>query len=217
MTNDEKLKVFEKHLKMIKNESILEFTKFALLNVPDYFWILPASTTRENHGHGETLIDHIQGCLDLAEMVIEQFNNHWTDNQNDQLISALILHDGWRCGAPGKERRFTQDDINEKGYSQKLLGEIRTSREHPEVGFQQLLLLSAEFNRLAIQNKINQIGARNLQPILNSVRYHYGPWTRTALKKPFSLSWPFDNVVVQVHNIDNMQTRNAFLFTRRKK
>ena len=215
MDDKEKLQVFEKHLNLIKSSVTLEFTKFALLNVPEYFWTLMASTTNKHHGEGETLISHVQGCLCLAEGVINQFERHWTDNQKDQLLAALILHDGWRCGEPGNERRFTQEDVDEKGYSPEMLGQIRTSRQHPEAGFQQLLLLSIEFNRLAVQNKTNVIGAKNLQPILKGVRYHYGPWTRTELKKPFSLSWPFDSVVVQVHNVDYMQARTAFMFTRK--
>ena len=216
MKDEEKLKVFEKHLKMMKTKSIREFTEFALLRVPDYFWTLPASTTGSHHGNKETLLDHVQGCLYIAEGVIGQFKGHWTDRQNDQLLSALILHDAWRCGEPDNEERFTQEIIDERGYSQELLGKLRTSREHPEVGYRQLLFLSAEFNREAIKNKTNQIGAKSLQPILKGVRLHYGPWTQTELKKPFSLSFPFDNVFVQVHNVDFMQMRNAMYWTREK-
>jgi len=214
MTNKEKLKVFEKHLKMMKTKSIRSFTEFAILKFPEYFWTLLASTTRKHHGKTETLIDHVQGCLQIAERVIEQFDKHWTERQNDQLISAIILHDGWRCGEPGNERRFVQSDIDEKGYPKELLGELRTDHEHPEAGYKQLLSLSAEFNLQAASKKMEQIGAKNLQPILKGVRYHYGPWCRTKLRTPFSLSWPFDSVVVQVHNIDFQQSVNASIWTR---
>jgi len=216
MNKKEKLKIFEKHLKMMKTKSIRMFTEYAISKLPDYFWTLLASTTRKHHGASETLIDHVQGCLFIAEKVIQQFEGHWTDRQGDQLMSALILHDGWRCGEPGKERRFTQEDINEKGYPQELLGELRTSRDHPEVGYQQLLSISVDFNLKAQEEKTERISAKNLQAILKGVRYHYGPWCRTKLRKPFSLSWPFDSVVMQVHNIDHMQMINAQIWTREK-
>jgi len=215
MTDEEKLKVFEKHLKMMKTESIRRFTEFAITRLPEYFWTLMASTTQKHHGKSETLIDHVQACLGIAEEVIGQFNGHWTYRQNDQLLSALILHDGFRCGEPGKERRFMQEDIDQKGYPQEFLGKMRTCREHPEAGYKQLLSLSAEFNLKAAKEKTKQIGAKDLQPVLKGVRYHYGPWCRTKLHKPFSLSWPFDSVVMQVFNIDHMQCINAQLWTRK--
>ena len=81
MTNEEKLNVFKKHLCMIKNKSIRDFTEFCIVRFPEYFWTIMASTSNMRHGHNETLIDHIQGCLFIAEYVIEQFAGHWTNNQ----------------------------------------------------------------------------------------------------------------------------------------
>jgi hypothetical protein len=215
MTDEEKLKVFEKHIKMISTQAVRDFVEFVLLRVPEYFWTLPISTSGRQHSREETLVDHIQGCLFIAECVIDQFDGHWTKKQKDQLFAALILHDCWRCGEVGNEKRFTQKNIDDKGCSQELLGNLRTSSDHPEVGYQNLLCLSAEFNQQAAANKQDQIGGKNLSPILKGVRYHYGPWTNC--KKPFSLSWPYDSVVMQVHNIDYHQCKNAVLWTRIRK
>lgn len=209
MTNEEKLKVFEKYLKMIKDESIRNFTEFVISKFPEYFWTIPASTSGNRHGKYESLVDHVLGCLKIAEKVIEQFDKHWTNNQNDQLLSALIFHDGWRCGEPGNESRFTQEYIDKKGYSNDLLNKLCTDNEHPEVGYKQLLFLSTEFNLQAIKIK-----EEDLQPILKGVRYHYGPWCKTKLREPFNLNWPFDSVIVQVHNIDFQQCINSAILTR---
>ena len=211
MTDAEKIKIFEKHLKRIKSKSIREFTEFALTKLPEYFWTLPASTTRLNHGAGESLIDHIMACLYIARQVCDaQFKNHWTQRQKDQLVSALILHDGWRCGIEGDEYRITQEMIDEKGIDQDLLGGLKTTREHPEIGYRQLLLFVQEFNN---RENTKGISSKDVSMILKAVRYHYGPWMEVK-HKPFSLSWPYDSVVMQTHNIDFHQCHNMIYMTR---
>jgi hypothetical protein len=204
LTSKEKLEVFEKHLNYIENKSIKNFTEFCLFEIPEYFWTLPASTSGTRHKKNQSLVDHVNCCLDISDDVIRQFENHWTQNQKDQLISSLILHDSYRCGAKGDEFRYTEESIIEKNLDRCFIGTFRSINTHPEIGYQELLKLSVKFNKECVKNKKPIIGARNLEPILKGVRYHYGPWTKTDLKKPFSLSWPFDSVVVQVHNIDFM-------------
>lgn len=211
MTDEEKLKIFEYFLNKIETKSIREFTKFCILNLPEYFWSLPASTTGINHGKGETLLDHVFACLYVAEQVCDsQFKDHWTQRQKDQLYSALILHDGWRCGEPGNECRITQEMINEKGLDQSLLGALKTTRDHPDIGYRQLILLSCKYNG----STTDKISLDNLNPIVRAVRFHYGPFTKYDDNVSYSLSWPYDTVVVQCHNIDFHQTMNNMYFTR---
>lgn len=211
-TNEEKIQIFENYLQRIKTESIRNFTEFAIMRLPEYFWTLPASTTKLNHGAGESLIDHVMGCLYISRQVCDaQFRDHWTQRQKDQLISALILHDGWRCGVEGDEYRITQEMIDEKGIDQNLLGGLKTTREHPEIGYRQLLLVVQEFNQNS--EETGGIGSRDVSMILKAVRYHYGPWMEVK-HKPFSLSWPYDSVVMQVHNIDFHQCHNMIYITR---
>ena len=201
----EKWKIFEKHINMIENPSIKEFTKFALSHSPNYFWTMPATTSGRRHGDKESLIDHVQECLQLAECVIDQFKNHWTQRQNDQLLSALILHDVWRCNNEGEELRYTEEYVKENELPAELIGNLRTHPEHPEIGYRNIQSLAIEYNEYATENKLNKMGGKNLKAIADGVRYHYGPWTRTILPKRFSLSWPADYIVYQVHNIDYMQ------------
>ncbi|MFA5048397.1 MAG: hypothetical protein WC516_05250 [Patescibacteria group bacterium] len=77
MTDEEKLKIFEKHLNMISSDVTKRFTEYCVLNLPEYFWEIPASTQGKYHGKDEKLTDHIQNCLRLGERVILQFNNVW--------------------------------------------------------------------------------------------------------------------------------------------
>jgi hypothetical protein len=61
----------------------------------------------------------------------------------------------------------------------------------------------------------NKIGENDLGVIAKAVRLHYGPFTENNNVK-FSLSWPFDTVVMQVHNVDFHNTMNTMYFTRGK-
>jgi hypothetical protein len=213
MTDEEKIKIFQEHLDMIQTDSIRDFTQFVLLNAPEYFWTLPASTTGMNHGKEETLINHILACMYIAKKVAEdQFGTHWTQRQKDQLYSSLMLHDCWRCGEPGRECRITQKMIDEKGYDQSLLGNLKTARDHAEVGYRQLLQLVTKYNKYAEHNKLDKIGNKNYSMILKAVRFHYGPWTVGDAE--FSLSWPYDSVVMQCHTIDFHQCHNKMYETR---
>jgi hypothetical protein len=181
-TTEEKLEIFDKYLNKIENEIIKQFTEFCILEFPEYFWTLPASTSGKYHGKNETLINHVLSCCEIGLQICEgQFKDHWTQKQKDQLISALILHDGWRCGEPGNEL--------------KKNGKLATAPDHAEIGYKQLLKLVIKFNQGE-----NKIGSQYYKMILRAIRYHYGIFLK--LDPPFSLSWPYDSIVVQVHNID---------------
>jgi hypothetical protein len=215
MTNEEKLAVFEKHLNMIQSETIRDFTKYCLVRFPNYFWTMPASTSGRRHGGaGETLIDHIQGCLYLAECVIRQMEKTWTQRQKDQLISALILHDSFRCGVEGEERRYTEEMLAKKGIEdqKRLLGQICTDPEHPEIGYREVFRLALDYKHEYPQHT-NAV--RDLDIISRAVRCHYGIWTRTP-NVPFSLDWPASSVVFQCHNCDYMQAVNSQYFNGKK-
>ena len=210
MTDEEKLDIFQASLEKIESKSIRLFTEYCIVRFPDYFWTIEASPSGKHHG-GELLVDHVLDCLFMANKVNVQFEKHWTQRQKDQLISALILHDGWKCGYPGKERAYTEEDVERKGLSKDRIGVFRTDIKHPEVGYRQVLKLAQEFN----QNNGSPLAARDLSMIGKGVRYHYGPWMDVE-NRPFSLSWPYDSVVTQVHNIDYHVTFNATLWCGKK-
>jgi hypothetical protein len=212
MNQEDKIKIFEKYLTVIKTPSIKKFTEFCILNFPDYFWTLNASTSGKQHG-GETLVEHVKDCLEMSIQVIRQFKNHWTFHQNDQLISALILHDGWRCGEVGKEKRYTIEDVAKRGYSIDKLGSLRTCSEHAHAGFKQVLLLANEYNSLY---EDNQIMEEDLNIISNGIKYHYGPFLKFN-SDPFSLTWSYDSVITQVHNIDFHVANNAKMWNNKRK
>ena len=102
MTNEEKVKVFEKELVFIKNPNIRLFAETAIGVLPDYFFEVGASSTSKYHpayalGLGG-LVKHTRSAIRIA---MELFRLEWwqfTDDERDLIIASLILHDGWKHG-----------------------------------------------------------------------------------------------------------------------
>lgn len=206
MTNEEKLQIVNKYLDLIQSVNIRTFTEYCLLKFPAYFWSMKASTSGNRHGKDETLLDHIDSCIFLGQAVCEQMDGVWTQRVKDQLISALLLHDGYRCGAEGEETRWTEEDKRPE-----LIGQLKTTREHAEIAFLEILKLSIEFNRKANEEKTYPISGKDLSAILNAVRLHLGPWgcEKTRKEKPFCLDFPASNLTIQVHFIDMMSAQSS--------
>lgn len=97
---------FEYELNTITNKEIRVFTKWALSMLPDYFFEVAASSTGKYHpaytqGEGG-LVRHTQATIRIAN---ELFNCHtiqdFTEEEQDVIRSALLLHDGVKHGANG--------------------------------------------------------------------------------------------------------------------
>ena len=206
----DKLEIFRPYLDFIKSERIRSFTEYCILKFPNYYWKIYASTSGLNHSKNETLLDHILGCLFFAkEMCERQLKDHLNDKQKDQLISAVILHDGWRChNADGSLSNFTKEDVERIGLPNEKIGQWKTSREHPEAGYKNLLKLSLEFNKGRDEMKKDRISSKELDQILLAVRRHYGTFT-TGAEIDFSWSWPADNLSLLLIMIDAGQAINA--------
>lgn len=82
-------------LKKIKDTELRTFVKGCLMNAPEYFYTMPASTTGKFHpayclGEGG-LVRHVKATVRLAEDLfrLEQYENV----DRDLVFAALILHD----------------------------------------------------------------------------------------------------------------------------
>ena len=91
---------FNKELSYIKNNEILIMTEQAINMLPEYFFSVPASSSGKYHpsfslGEGG-LYRHTTFAVDIA---INLFNIvEFTQDEKDCIISALILHDGFKQG-----------------------------------------------------------------------------------------------------------------------
>jgi len=102
MNTEEKLEVFKLELSLIKDQRVRDFAQKAIETLPDYFFVMPASTTGKYHpsyalGDGG-LLRHTKAAIAIATdlFVLDEYN--FQGNMKDLLIVALILHDGWKKG-----------------------------------------------------------------------------------------------------------------------
>lgn len=103
-----KNEIFKSELTFIKSAEIRKFTEKALENLPDYFWHVPASSSGKYHppyalGDGG-LVRHTIAAVNIAQtlMELEQYKNAMSDTWHDCVISALLLHDGFKQGKESK-------------------------------------------------------------------------------------------------------------------
>ena len=90
----------------IKNEELFIWVEKCLLVVPEYFWTLPASTSGKYHLEDNMeggLVRHTRKSLVSAKELRYVFN--FDDSEMDVIYSAIILHDTFRCGVDGQEKK----------------------------------------------------------------------------------------------------------------
>lgn len=110
-----KNEIFKTELAFIKSDEIRKFTEKALENLPEYFWHVAASSSGKYHppyalGDGG-LVRHTIAAVNIAQtlMELEQYKNAMTDVWHDCVISALILHDGFKQGKEGASGHTVKD------------------------------------------------------------------------------------------------------------
>ena len=147
----EKVNTFATELSYIKDRSIKEFTKEAIKELPDYFFKLPASTSKKYHpsfaaGEGG-LVRHTQSTVRMAQELfrVEMFDSIYDDEEKDIIISSLILHDGNKAGKEG----------------------VHTVTEHP-------ILMSKFLKKPSLSGMIRE---DVLDRICKNIERHMGAWT----------------------------------------
>lgn len=101
--------VFEKELSMIQDEKVKEFTKEMIELLPEYFFEVPASSTGKYHpqyalGRGG-LVRHTKAAIGIARELFRLEEYKFDPYLQDLIVAALILHDGFKHGAP--KQRYT--------------------------------------------------------------------------------------------------------------
>lgn len=94
---------FEKEFALIKNPIIKEIAVEGVALLPDYFYHIPASSTGKYHpnyalGDGG-LYRHVQAAVGIA---VDLFRiSNFSPDDEDIIITSLILHDGFKQGLNG--------------------------------------------------------------------------------------------------------------------
>jgi hypothetical protein len=104
---------FIKELEYIKNDKIKEFTIKAINLLPNYFLIIPSSSSLKYHPQYAIseggLVKHTRACVMFA---VECFRLDWysdfSDDEKDLILASLFLHDGFKSGII--QEKYTKND-----------------------------------------------------------------------------------------------------------
>ena len=107
-------KNFEEELKYIKKEKYRENAKKLIELLPDYFFIVAASSTGKYHpsfalGEGG-LLRHTKVAVKIANELLndESIGYTFTEDEKDLMIISLIMHDGLKHGISNE--KYTRFD-----------------------------------------------------------------------------------------------------------
>lgn len=186
MNIDERKKIFEKELTLIKNDQVRNFTEKTLELLPDYFFTIPASTSRKYHpqfaaGDGG-LVRHTQAAVRLAyEWFRLEMFNHFSDIEKDLILSSLLLHDGMKAGTIG----------------------LHTTSNHPLL-MGKLIRENSEIKNLLPEDWIKMI--------IGNIEHHMGAWTKDYKTGEKILEKPKGKIQNFVHLIDYTISRRCIEF-----
>ena len=182
MTKEEKIQVFEKELAQIVNPPIREFIEDAVSNLPDYFFVVAASSTGKYHppyalGDGG-LVRHTKAAVAIAKDLLGlEMYAKFSQEQKDIIIGTLILHDGLKHG---------------------LAGGVYTVAKHP--------ILVAEWmeGSLGIHDKLN---SECCAQMLGAIRSHMGQFNTDYKTHEEILPKPHAQIEKFVHQCDYLASR----------
>lgn len=178
----DKIECFKQELDMYANDDIKSFAAKAIMELPDYFFEVAASSSGRYHpdyalGEGG-LVRHTKAAVRFANHIfqMEHVQEEFTERERDLVLTAIILHDGWKHGDDGK---------------------THTVFMHPQV--------SADWVR-GNANLDGFISGEEREVIAGAIESHMGQWNtnkreKNELKKPKSKIQKF------VHMCDYLASR----------
>jgi 23S rRNA maturation-related 3'-5' exoribonuclease YhaM len=97
------MNIFAKELSLIKDMEILSFTEKVINNFPQEFWYKPASSTGKYHSKTSAgdggLVEHTKLMFWIAKTMLD---TKMYDVNPDIVLSACLLHDGWKYDGTSK-------------------------------------------------------------------------------------------------------------------
>lgn len=178
LSSKAKIAKFHYELNLIKDKKLKLFAAKALLELPDYFYIIPASSSGKyhpKHALGEEgLVKHTQCAVRIAEALftISNFDKH----SEDMIVVALLLHDGCKKGV--KEDKHTK-------------------HEHPNI------IATFLENNINLKTIIEE---GDLTTICNAIRSHMGQWNMNRYSQTI-LKTPTTTIEKFVHMCDYLASR----------
>lgn len=174
MTIKEKLLLFANELFSISDNNLREFAARLIINAPEYFFTVPASSSGKYHPYFAReeggLVKHTRCVVFYAICNAESFD--FTQNEKDLLIIAAIAHDINKQGIPNFERR-----------------KAHTVWEHPELASEYILKMQTKYPHL--------ISIENAKQIANAVLCHMGKWAHHPEYVKNKKQYPMPNTLFE--------------------
>ena len=156
MSENEKEEVFKYEYLYIQDEDLRSDAKYLVSHLPDYFFIVDASSTGKYHpkyAQGEGgLTRHVKSACKFAYEMLSNpiIGKPYTSRDKDLIIIALLIHDGLKYGK-GEKEKYTRFD-------------------HP--------ILASEYVKENSENlKMND---EDILKVANSIASHMGPWNTNS-------------------------------------
>ena len=173
-----KIKYFNKEIGYIKDESKRRDIEVLINLLPDYFFLIPASSSGKYHLKfaltNSGLVKHTKVAVRIAIDMFETVNN-FSDNDKDLIIMALIMHDGLKKG---------------------IIEEENTRFDHP-------LLVSKLIMENA--NKL-EMDIDDVRKMCMMIESHMGRWN-TSKYSDIELPIPINEIQRFVHRCDYLASR----------
>lgn len=149
MNTNERLTLFANELNDIQDNNLRQFAIQLLVNAPDYFFTIPASSTGKNHPYFAReiggLVKHTRCVIFYTECNANSFN--FDSHTKDIAIIAALAHD------------IKKQGNDESGY---------TVWEHPELAHNYIIDMQKSYPDL--------ISVEDATIIANAILSHMGKW-----------------------------------------
>lgn len=177
--------LFKIELDYMKSERIRHACSEMIKKLPDYFFVIEASSTGKYHPEYATgdggLLRHTKAAVRIGYELLSDpsIGDKYTSDEKDLMLMGLLLHDGLKCGNP--KERYTRFD-------------------HP--------ILMAD---LIMDNEdILGLSMEEIEFVCDVIKTHMGPWTtdyqgNEVLEKPKTKYQNF------VHMCDYLASRKCLL------
>lgn len=186
ITAKEKVDTFRKEILKIKSSEIKTFTAGVLKGIPDYFFVLPATSSGRHHNVMDNarggLVHHTKAVVIALDTLlsINVYRDMITndDESIDAMYSACILHDIAKYGfdyRPSKHTLF----------------------QHPIMGAEHI-------QKYANTHKYTQPW---VDQIVRNVMTHHGQWNTSRYYTGITLPTPVNNSDILVHTADYLASR----------
>lgn len=202
MANSE---ILQRELGFIQDNKLRDFISYVLNDLPDYFRKIGASTSGKYHPiytiGEEGLIRHTQAAVAIAQDLFRADFYKFNSNQKDIVISALILHDGLKCGMWEDHTAFDHPLLMRDFIDDKYIEYAKKYNIDVDI-----------FKEIDFHNRVSEIG--------DCVASHMGKWNtlqrycETDLEDKDYITLPLPETDMQkcVHLCDYLASRKHLIF-----